>query len=52
MSRKHFSKNWISPTHGEVTMQEIPKYIREYYSRMKEYGDRHSYYNWYGFAEF
>lgn len=38
MSRKHFSKNWISPTHGEVAMQEIPKYIREYYSRMKEYG--------------
>mgnify|MGYP004600791907 CR=1 FL=1 len=38
MSRKHFSKNWISPTHGEVTMQEIPKYIREYYNRMKEYG--------------
>lgn len=38
MSKKHYSENWISPSHGELTIQEIPKYIKDYYDRMKEYG--------------
>lgn len=38
MSKKHYSENWISPSHGELTIQEITKYIKVYYERMKEYG--------------
>ena len=38
MGKKHYSENWISPSHGELTIQEIPKYIKDYYDRMKEYG--------------
>lgn len=38
MSKKHYSENWISPSHGELMIQEIPKYIKAYYERMKEYG--------------
>lgn len=38
MSRKRYSKNWISPTYGEMTITDIPKYIRDYYERMKAYG--------------
>ena len=38
MSKKHYSENWISPSHGELTIQEISKYIKDYYERMKEYG--------------
>ena len=28
---------WISPTHGRLTLEEIPQYIRDYYNRMKQY---------------
>lgn len=27
----------ISPTHGRLTLEEIPQYIRDYYNRMKQY---------------
>ncbi len=37
MRRQRYSKNWISPTHGELTLDKIPEYIRDYYDRMKQY---------------
>ena len=49
MSKKHYSENWISPSHGELMIQEIPKYIKAYYERVWY---RYSYYDRYGFAEF
>lgn len=38
MGRRHYSNNWISPTHGELEITQIPKYIREYYERTKDFG--------------
>lgn len=37
MNRQRYNGNWISPTYGEMTIQDIPSYIRSYYERMKEY---------------
>lgn len=31
------NQTWISPTHGRLTLEEIPQYIRDYYNRMKQY---------------
>jgi len=31
------NQTWISPTHGKLTLEEIPQYIRDYYNRMKQY---------------
>ncbi len=38
MSKRRYTNNWISPTHGELEISQIPKYIREYYERMKDFG--------------
>lgn len=37
MSKRRCSENWISPTYGEMEIQDIPNYIRSYYERMKEF---------------
>ncbi len=37
MGKRVYSKNWISPTHGELKLEDIPWYISEYYNRMKQY---------------
>lgn len=37
MSKRHYSNNWISPTHGELTIDQIPALIKEYYDHMKHY---------------
>lgn len=37
MNKKIYNKNWISPTHGELTIDQIPIYIKEYYERMKHF---------------
>ena len=31
------NQTWTSPTHGKLTLEEIPRYIRDYYNRMKQY---------------
>lgn len=31
------NQTWTSPTHGKLTLEEIPQYIRDYYNRMKQY---------------
>lgn len=38
MKKRQYSENWISPTHGELTLEQVPVYIREYYKKMKVYG--------------
>ena len=35
--KKHYTANWISPTHGEVTLEQIPDYINNYYKNMQHY---------------
>ena len=37
MGRKHYNNNWISPTHGELSIEQIPVHIKEYYDRMKHF---------------
>ena len=37
MSKQNHSNNWISPTHGELSIIQIPAYIKEYYERMKHF---------------
>lgn len=37
MSKQNYSNNWISPTHGELSIIQIPAYIKEYYERMKHF---------------
>ena len=37
MRKRKYSNNWISPTHGELTLEKIPMYIKEYYNRMKHF---------------
>lgn len=37
MSKQNYSNNWISPTQGELSIIQIPAYIKEYYERMKHF---------------
>lgn len=37
MNKRRCNENWISPTYGEMKIQDIPNYIRSYYERMKEF---------------
>ena len=38
MSKRKYSNNWMSPTHGELMIEQIPAYIKEYYEKMKDFG--------------
>ena len=34
---RQYSNKWISPTHGEMDLRDIPDYIKEYYDQMKRF---------------
>lgn len=35
---RKYDNKWRSPTHGELAMEEIPRYIKEYYDKVKQFG--------------
>ncbi len=38
MNKKQTKEKWISPTYGELTIKQIPAFIKEYHERMRCFG--------------